>query len=93
MNSDTLWGTIVMSRDIVDKPASQLLFVLGCRFLRSGGQCMGSPFRAAVPGRRKEHLRVTAEPFPSRALEGALSPKWPHFISTPLDCDLDGVQL
>jgi len=48
-----------MSRDIVDKPASQLLFVLGCRFLRSGGQCMGSPFRAAVPGRRKEHLRVT----------------------------------
>ena len=30
---DTLWGTIVMSRDIVDKPASQLLFVLGCRFL------------------------------------------------------------
>ena len=30
---DTLWGTVLMSRDIVDKPASQLLFVLGCRFL------------------------------------------------------------
>ena len=29
---DTLWGTIVMSRDIVDKPASQLLFVLGAGF-------------------------------------------------------------
>jgi len=35
---DTLWGTVLMSRDIVDKPASQLLFALGCRFLRSDGQ-------------------------------------------------------
>ena len=33
MNSDTVVGSIVVSRDMFDKPTSHLLFVLGCRFL------------------------------------------------------------
>ena len=93
MEPDTLWGTIVMSRDIVDKPASQLLFVLGCRFLRSDEPFKDSSFRAAAPSRRNEHLRLAAGAHPSQTLKGALGAAWPRFVSTPPGCSIDGVQL
>ena len=69
-----------MSRDIVDKPATQLLFVLGCRFLRSGANCQDKLFQAAVPRCRKQHLRQTGGALPSQTLEGALGPEGPHLL-------------
>ena len=88
-------GHHVKSRDIVPVDVSRFFVLLcpGCRFLRSDGQCKGPLFQATVPRRCKEHLRPTVGALLSRILEGALGPKWPHFLSTPLGCGLEDVQL
>ena len=93
MEPDTAATALVMSRDIVDKPASQLLFVLGCRFLRSDELFKDSSFRAAAPSRLNEHLRLAAGPHPSQTLKGALGAAWPRFVSMPPGCSIDDVQL